>query len=93
VTATNPDEYIAALEEPRRREIERLDGVIRATPDLERVMSGGMIGHLAERYANRLGKVSVGKSCVRFKRTSDVELDVLRELLRAAGRIGPPDPA
>jgi len=28
-----------------------------------------------------LPKANIGKSCIRFKRTSDVDLDVLRELL------------
>lgn len=49
--------------------------------------------YIAERYAGRLGKVSVGKSCVRFKRASDVDQDVLRELLVETGRLGPPDAA
>ena len=50
--------------------------------------------YLAERYAGRLGKqVSVGKSCVRFKRASDVDHDVLRELLVETGRLGPSDAA
>jgi hypothetical protein len=47
-------------------------------------------GYLAGRYADRLPKASIGKSCVRFKRTADVDLDVLRELLSDAGRIGFP---
>ena len=47
-------------------------------------------GYLAERYAERLPKASIGKSCVRFKRTSDIDLDVLRDLLAEAGRIGYP---
>ena len=128
-----PDEYIAALDEPRRGEIERLDELIRLTlPDLERVMGSGMIGYgpyhyryatgregdaslialssrkayislyvlcaddgayLAERYVDRLPKATIGKSCVRFKRTSDIDLDVLRELLAEAGRLGPPSAA
>ena len=45
--------------------------------------------YLAEKFAARLGKVSVGKSCIRFRRVADVDLDVLRELLREADRIGP----
>jgi hypothetical protein len=45
--------------------------------------------YVAERYAERLPKASVGKACVRFKRTSDVDLDVLRELLAAAGENRP----
>jgi len=47
-------------------------------------------GYLAERYVERLPKASIGKSCVRFKRTSDIDLDTLRELLADAGRIGYP---
>jgi hypothetical protein len=46
-------------------------------------------GYLAERFAERLPKANIGKSCVRFKRTSDVDLDVVRELVAEAGRIGP----
>ena len=45
-------------------------------------------GYLAEQYVERLPKASIGKSCVRFKRTSDIDLDVLRDLLADAGRIG-----
>ena len=45
--------------------------------------------YLAERYADRLGKVSVGKSCVRIKRASDVDVDELREVLVETGRVGP----
>jgi hypothetical protein len=46
--------------------------------------------HLAESYAGRLGKANVGKSCVRFKRASDVDLGELRALLAEAVRLGPP---
>ena len=46
-------------------------------------------GYLAARYVDRLPNASIGKSCVRFKRTDDVDLDVLRELIAEAGRIGP----
>jgi Domain of unknown function (DU1801) len=41
-------------------------------------------GYLAEKHADRLGKVSVGKSCVRFKRLEDVDLGVVAELSRRA---------
>lgn len=37
--------------------------------------------YLAERYASELGKVSCGKSCIRFKTVSDLELPGLRALL------------
>jgi len=49
--------------------------------------------YLAERYVDRLPKASIGKSCVRFKRTSDIDLDVLQELVAEAGRLGPSDAA
>jgi len=54
------------------------------------VLSADEDGYLAEQYADRLGKVSVGKSCIRFKRADDVDSDVLRELLAEAGRLGYP---
>jgi hypothetical protein len=41
-------------------------------------------GYLAEQNADRLGKVSVGKSCIRFKRLEDIDLDVVSELCRRA---------
>jgi hypothetical protein len=50
-------------------------------------------GYLAERYADRLPKASIGKSCVRFTRLADVDEDVLRELVAEAARIGPADAA
>ncbi|MBP6005442.1 DUF1801 domain-containing protein [Candidatus Saccharibacteria bacterium] len=37
--------------------------------------------YVAERYADRLGKVSVGKSCIRFKRFGDLDLTNLAEML------------
>ena len=40
--------------------------------------------YLAEGFRDRLGKVSVGKSCVRFKKLEDVNIDALKELLLAA---------
>jgi len=45
--------------------------------------------YLAERYVDRLPKANIGKSCVRFKRTDDIDLGVLRELVAEAGRLGP----
>jgi hypothetical protein len=39
--------------------------------------------YLAEANARRLGHVSVGKSCVRFKKLEDLDLGVVRELVRA----------
>ena len=50
--------------------------------------------YLAEANAERLGKVSVGKSCIRVKRIEHLDLDVLAELVRrsadqlASGALG-----
>jgi len=38
-------------------------------------------GYLAEQAKGRLGKASVGKSCIRFKRLEDIHLEVLEEVL------------
>jgi hypothetical protein len=38
--------------------------------------------YLAESYRDRLPRADIGKSCVRIKRLEDVDLDVLRELVR-----------
>src|SRR3954454_25135824 len=44
-------------------------------------------GYIAEGYCDRLPKTSIGKTCVSFKRTSDVDLDVLADLISKAARI------
>jgi Domain of unknown function (DU1801) len=44
-------------------------------------------GYLAENNADRLGKVGVGKSCVRVKRLEDLNLDVVAELSRTAAEL------
>jgi hypothetical protein len=46
--------------------------------------------YLAERYLERLPKASIGKSCIRFKRVSDLDLDTVRQLISEAVRLGPP---
>lgn len=51
--------------------------------------------YLAEANQHRLGKVSVGRSCIRAKRIDDLDLEVLAELvhrsaeLLAAGQLSP----
>ena len=40
--------------------------------------------YLAEANKDRLGKVSVGRSCIRAKRVDDLDFDVLAELVRRA---------
>ena len=39
-------------------------------------------GWLAEQWKGRLGKADVGKSCIRFKRLADVDLDALTSVLK-----------
>jgi hypothetical protein len=46
--------------------------------------------YLAEARANRFPRAKVGKSCIRFKRLDDLDLDALRELLEEAGRLPAP---
>jgi Domain of unknown function (DU1801) len=127
------EDYIAALDEPRRTDVAALDALIREhAPGLEPVVAGKMLGYgpfhyryasgregdttllglasqkryislyvlcanggryLAESYAERLPKASVGKSCVRFARLSDVDPAVLAELVTEAARLGPGDAA
>ncbi len=40
--------------------------------------------YLAEAYKDRLGKVTVGKSCISFKREEDVNLGVLEKVIKEA---------
>ncbi len=40
--------------------------------------------YIAETHAKELGKVSVGKSCVRFKKIEDLNLVALKKVLRLA---------
>ena len=40
--------------------------------------------YVAEKYKDRLGKVKVGKSSISFKNLSDVNLDILVELVKQA---------
>lgn len=44
-------------------------------------------GYLAEQAGKRLGKASVGKSCIRFKRLEDLDLKVLEALLKRAATL------
>ncbi len=126
--ASTPTEYIAQLEEPRRKDIADLHKLIRkAVPSLKPHIQAGMLaygpfhfrypsgregdwfrvgvasnkayislyacaaddrGYVAERYKKRLPKASIGKSCVRFKRLSDLDPKVLQALLKETARTG-----
>ena len=45
-------------------------------------------GYLAERFADRLPKADIGKSCVRFKRLEDLDADVVAEMIEEAAKLG-----
>jgi hypothetical protein len=49
--------------------------------------AGDEDGYLAESHADRLGKVGVGKSCIRVRRLEDLNLEVLAELSRKAAEL------
>ncbi len=40
--------------------------------------------YVAETHKNELGNVSVGKSCIRFKKLEDLDLDGLKKVLKIA---------
>ena len=42
--------------------------------------------YIAENYKEKLPKASIGKSCIRFKKISDIDLDVLREILHKGAK-------
>lgn len=42
--------------------------------------------YLAELHAKELGKVSVGRSCIRFKKLTDVNLPALKKVIREAAK-------
>jgi hypothetical protein len=41
-------------------------------------------GYIAEQYKDELGKVSVGKSCISFKKLEDLNLDTLKKVIKLA---------
>lgn len=44
-------------------------------------------GYLAEVHKDRLGKVSVGKSCIRFKKLEDLNFKVAAELVAESAKL------
>jgi hypothetical protein len=45
-------------------------------------------GYVAERYVDRLPKASIGKSCVRFKKLSDLDDKALVALIKDTAKMG-----
>lgn len=44
--------------------------------------------YLADQYRDKLPKASIGKSCIRFKKLSDIDLEILNEIIKKANKIG-----
>lgn len=44
--------------------------------------------YLAEKYINKFPKANIGKSCIRFKKIEDIDLEVLKTLLLEAEKCG-----
>ena len=44
--------------------------------------------YVAEKYKKDLPKASIGKSCIRFKKTDDINLDVFKKILLEAEKLG-----
>ena len=42
--------------------------------------------YIAEKYKDDLGKVSVGKSCIRFKKLDDLNLETFSKLIKEAAK-------
>lgn len=42
--------------------------------------------YVAEKYKKELGKVNVGRSCIRFKKLEDINLPALKKVIMAAGK-------
>lgn len=42
--------------------------------------------YLAEKYKSKLGTVSVGKSCIRFKKLEDLNLPELEQVIKLAAK-------
>ena len=53
------------------------------------VMAADGSGYLAESYKERLPKADIGRSCVRFKRLSDLDSGALRELISSGAKWDP----
>ena len=42
--------------------------------------------YIADKYKKELGKVSVGNSCIRFKKLEDINLPILKKVLQLAAK-------
>jgi hypothetical protein len=52
------------------------------------ICAGDKNGYIAEQYKDELPKANIGRACVRFKRLGDLDLVVLRKLIRQGIKAG-----
>jgi hypothetical protein len=45
--------------------------------------------YLAEDYKSKLPKANIGKSCIRFKKIADIDLEVLKDLIKTGLKFPP----
>lgn len=128
VKASSVEEYIKAIAEPRKSEIETLHALIKkSVPKQKSYFSYNMLGYgplpykfakgktgewplialasqknyislyvcsvkdgkyIAEYFKKELPKANIGKSCIRFKKLVDVDLDVIKKILIEAEKVG-----
>jgi hypothetical protein len=43
--------------------------------------------YLAEKFKKELPKASIGRSCIRFKKLDDIDLKVIQQILKEAGKM------
>jgi hypothetical protein len=53
------------------------------------VMAADPGGYLVEEYGDRLPKAEIGRACVRFEKVEDVDVRVLKELIREGSKLPP----
>jgi hypothetical protein len=44
--------------------------------------------YIAEEYKDKMPKASIGKSCIRFKNLDDIDVSVLKEIIKKAEKVG-----
>lgn len=44
--------------------------------------------YIAEKYKSDLPKASIGKSCIRFKKIEDIDIEIIKEVLKESVKFG-----
>lgn len=47
--------------------------------------------YVAENYISKLPKASIGRSCIRFKKTEDIDMNILKEIILKSVKIMKPE--